>query len=106
MMGERILKKRKECNYSQDVVAEKLNISQDSIYRYENGTRSIPIDILIEMSNLYGVSMEYLVTGENPTVGLEISKDLIEMIMKYTPKQRSVVLNVLKDVNEAFNVGA
>lgn len=105
LMGERILQKRKECNYSQELVAEKLNVSPNSISRYENGTRDIPIDILVEMSNLYGVSMDYLVTGECPTDGSEMNSDLLEMIMKYTPRQRAVVVNVLKNVNEAFHVG-
>ena len=106
LMGERILEKRKECNYSQEKVAEKLNVSPNSISRYENGTRDVPIDILVEMSNLYGVSMDYLVTGVCPADGEEMDKDLLEMIMKYTPRQRAVVVNVLKNVNEAFNVGA
>ncbi|MFQ9116203.1 helix-turn-helix domain-containing protein [Eubacterium sp.] len=77
LMGERILQKRKECNYSQELVAEKLNVSPNSISRYENGTRD----------------------------GSEMNRDLLEMIMKYTPRQRAVVVNVLKNVNEAFHVG-
>lgn len=105
-MGERLIQKRKECGYSQYKAAELLNVSPDSISRYENGTRVIPIDMLVAMSNLYGVEMEYLVTGEISEGGAGLDKDLPEMIMKYTPRQKQVIVKVLRNVNEAFEVGA
>ena len=105
-MAERIVEKRIECNYTQNMVAEKLNIARDSISRYENGSRSIPINILVEMSNLFDVSVEYLVTGEYPSDDTKLDDAMLEMIMKYTPTQKKVICKMLKTVDEAFKVGA
>lgn len=52
---------REERNWTQKAVASELHISQRAYSHYENGTRSIPIEILIRSADLYNVSIDYIV---------------------------------------------
>lgn len=42
-------------------IAQYLNCQREVYRRYEKGTRQIPIDFLIKLSELYNVSIDYLV---------------------------------------------
>lgn len=61
-MGEyrRIRDMREDHDLTQRQIAEMLNMPQSQYYRYEKGYRDFPIDILIRLSDLYGVSVDYL----------------------------------------------
>ena len=59
--GERLKRARKGVGLSRKYVAEKLGISQQAIYKYENGmVDNIPKDRIEKLSELYGVSVTYL----------------------------------------------
>ncbi len=61
-VGQRIAKLRKENGYSQMELAEKLNVSDKTVSKWENG--GMPgIDLLPGLSSLFGVSIDYLLTG-------------------------------------------
>ena len=57
---ERIKDLREENFWTQKYVASQLNISQRAYSHYENGSRSIPIDVLCQIATLYDVSTDYL----------------------------------------------
>ena len=46
---------------TQQQVAEYLGCQREVYRRYEKGTRQIPIDYLILLSQLYNVSIDYIV---------------------------------------------
>lgn len=46
---------------TQSQVGEYLHISQRSYAHYEAGTREMPIEILIELADLFQVNLDYLV---------------------------------------------
>ena len=52
---------RKDFGYTQEEVAQKLNISQRAYSHYENGSREIPLELLIEVCKMYEVSMDFMV---------------------------------------------
>ena len=63
MLANQIMILRKASGMSQSQLAEKLNIGPSAVGMYEQGRRTPAVDILIEMANLFGVSLDYLVTG-------------------------------------------
>ncbi len=63
MKGLREIRKSK--GYSQLKVAFDLNISREALSYYENGKRSPDIDMLCRMSEYFGVSIDYLIKGED-----------------------------------------
>ena len=63
MLANKIMNLRKQAGMSQLQLARKLNVSPSAIGMYEQGRRMPTIDILIQMATLFGVSLDYLVTG-------------------------------------------
>ena len=62
-VGQRIARLRKEMGLSQMALAEKLNVSDKAVSKWENG--GMPgIDLLPSMSKLFNVSIDYLLTGK------------------------------------------
>ena len=51
---------RKQAGLSVKEVANKLNITPNALYNYENGYRGIPMFTAIVMAQVYGVSLEEL----------------------------------------------
>ena len=64
--GKRIQQLRKERGLTQEQLAEKLNVSQNTIAKIESGLRRPSIDFLLELSEFFGVSTNYLVLGIQP----------------------------------------
>lgn len=51
---------REDHDMTQQQVAEYLDMKQPQYFRYENGTRDIPSDVLIALAKLYHVSTDYI----------------------------------------------
>lgn len=56
---------RKQRKLSQLKVAMDLNISREALSHYENGKRSPDVQMLRDISNYFGVSIDFLVNGKN-----------------------------------------
>ena len=56
----RIRSLRKKLKMTQEQMAEQLIIDQTTLSMYECGNRDIPVSILMELSTIYGVSVDYL----------------------------------------------
>ena len=59
-MYRRIRDLREDHDLKQRQLAEYLNCSQQVYSNYELGQRDIPTDVLINLSNLYNVSVDYI----------------------------------------------
>lgn len=59
-MYQRIRDLREDRDLKQRQIADYLNCSQQVYSNYELGQRDIPTDILIKLSEFYGVSVDYL----------------------------------------------
>lgn len=66
-MGVFLQELRKEQGLTQEQLGEKLHISGKTISRWETGTYMPPLEMLLALSELYGVSMNELVAGERLT---------------------------------------
>ena len=72
MLAHQIAILRKKAGMSQSQLAQKLNVGTSAVGMYEQGRRTPAIDILIQMAKLFGVSLDYLITGTetlNSTTG-------------------------------------
>lgn len=65
-IGERLRNERDIRGWSQAYVAEKLHLSGSSTYaNWEHGSREPNIEMLINLANLYDVSVDYLIGNTN-----------------------------------------
>ena len=65
-LGESIYKNRIKKNWSQTDLAEELDVSRQSVSKWENNTAIPDLDKLIKMSSLFEVSLDALVFSEVP----------------------------------------
>ena len=56
-VGEKIINCRKKQNLTQEDIAEKLFVSRQLVSKWENGTGVPSIDVLIELSKLFKISI-------------------------------------------------
>jgi transcriptional regulator with XRE-family HTH domain len=69
MMYRRIRDLREDNDLTQREVSRELNCSQQVYSNYELGQRDIPTDILIKLSALYNVSVDYILgISDNPKI--------------------------------------
>ena len=61
--GARIRELRIAKNFTQDDLAEHMNVSHGYISFIESGKRGCSVDVRIALSNLFGVSIDYIVLG-------------------------------------------
>ena len=62
LKGLREIRNKKK--YSQVKVAMDLNMSRETLSRYETGARNPDIEMLVKFSDYYNVSIDYLIRGE------------------------------------------
>lgn len=73
---------RQEKGDTQSDVARALNISQKAYSYYERGEREPSIDMLIQISNYFNVTVDYLL-GREKSKYYELSEDEYNLIKKY-----------------------
>ena len=67
--GEKLSKLRKENNYTQEQLADVLNVSRQSVSKWESDLAYPETEKLIKISELFNSSLDYLMkdTNENDT---------------------------------------
>ena len=65
MKIDRIKSLREDCDLTQQNLADYLMIARSTYKNYENGDRSVPIEILIKIADFYDISIDYLVGRTN-----------------------------------------
>ena len=66
-LGENIYRLRTEKNLSQGDLADALDVSRQSVSKWENNSAVPELEKLLKMAEIFGISLDELVTG-NPAV--------------------------------------
>lgn len=64
-LGTRIQELRKNSKLSQTDLADKIGISKSQMIRYENKGVQPPADILSKLADIFSVSIDFLIHGNN-----------------------------------------
>lgn len=64
ILSEKITMLRKKNGWSQEELAEKLNISRQSVSKWESGASIPDLERIVNMSQLFGVTTDYLLKDE------------------------------------------
>ena len=62
--GRRLKILRINKNLTQAELAEKLNLSQPTIFQYESGSRKVPLDVLKKLAKFYDLTLDELIEPE------------------------------------------
>ena len=83
-MGSFLAELRKENNLTQAELGEKLGVTNKTISRWETGNYMPPVEMLEELSNMYGMSINELLSGKK--LSMEEYKEMAETNIKATLK--------------------
>lgn len=67
MLGERIGLMRRRMGWSQAELAKRLQVSPSAVGMYEQGRREPSLAGMVTMSRIFGVSVDFLLTGKPMT---------------------------------------
>ncbi|MCD8189366.1 MAG: helix-turn-helix transcriptional regulator [Clostridiales bacterium] len=87
-IGARIKEVRKKRHYTQENMAEKLNISLEHFRAVESGRRSCSVDFLISISVIFGISLDYLLLGKTAPPEIEqIKREIQDIVIRLNELQ-------------------
>ena len=99
IISEKITMLRKQNNWSQEQLAEQLAVSRQSVSKWESGAAIPGMDLLVKMSELFGVSVDYLVKDDMEEVSytrqetIERNDDRI-----VTLEEANTYMNIVEEV--------
>ena len=65
-MKTRFKAARKDKNLSLDEASNLLGVTKSALYHWENEKREPSLSVLVKMSEIYGVTIDYLLYNDNP----------------------------------------
>ena len=65
VLGDKIIRLRRQNGWSQEELAEQLGISRQSVSKWESGTSVPDLDKIIKLSGIFRVSTDYLLKEES-----------------------------------------
>ena len=84
---------RKEKNLTQEQAAEQLGVSNRTVSRWETGTNMPDIGLLLEIAELYGVSIPELIDGERKSEKMnEEAKEVASRMSDYAESEKTTIL--------------
>lgn len=86
--GEKLKGLRKEKGYSQEEMAGLLEVSRQAVSKWESDRGMPEIDKLLQVSNMFGVTLDYLLKSESPdennqSGGYYVSRETIDGFLSY-----------------------
>ena len=77
-LGEKIFKLRKEKGFSQEVLAEKLGTTRQAVSKWENNQGFPETEKLMQLSNIFEVSVDFLLKDEKTIKNTDEKRILCE----------------------------
>ena len=92
-IGKKLKEARLNKDLTQEVIAEKLNVSRQTISNWENEKSYPDIISVIELSNLYSISFDDLLKGDDEMMEhLQESTNVVKSNQKLL---RAIILNII-----------
>lgn len=108
MVGETIKDLRCEKNYTQKELAEILNITPGCLSKYETGKVQIPLDIILKISEVFDISVDYIIGKNNFSYDYSILNhyycdkitviDMLNNAISLSKEKRKILYEVLQSL--------
>lgn len=105
-LGFNIKSLRKKHGMTQEEFGKQFNLTKSAIVNYETGIRKVPIDVLLQISYSYDISLDSL-TSKKPTIADVLESEIGHI--ELTENEEELIVNFLrsfkrmKEVNESGN---
>ena len=91
-IGNQIKTFRKSASFTQDELAKRLNTTKQTISRYEKGDRKANQDMLFELCDIFGVSIDDFFPSQNETLQSPTASSIQTIYDQLAPPRQSKVL--------------
>ncbi len=95
VIGERIKQERLNKGLTQEVLAEKANISASFLGQIERGERKLSLETLIHIAEVLNASLDYLVKDYTPSENPELD-ELIYILRGHSREEVRMVIDIAK----------
>ena len=102
-IGEFLKELRKEKGLTQEQVAEVLNVSDRSVSRWETGNNMPDISLLVDIAELYNVSIPEIIDGERKNE--KMNEEVKETAVKLAEFSEVQIERVNRRLNILFTIG-
>lgn len=98
--AEKLLNLRTQGGYSQELLAEKINVSRQAVSKWEQGTTLPETDKLISLSDFFHVSIDYLLRDNGD---LNSDLNLAQIVIKFLASAQDMdgiskeLIEIMKD---------
>ncbi len=103
LVGEKIKRKRLEKGYTREKLAEECSISVSYLAHIERGTKSLSLETAFKISQILGVSIDYLLLDELTEYERVMSALETELI-QLSAKQKETFIKfarlIIKNIND------
>lgn len=93
ILAEKIMNLRKKSGWSQEELADQLGISRQSVSKWESGASIPDLDKIIKMSDLFGVSTDYLLKDELEEVSPSETDHVEEVARSVSVEEANAFMN-------------
>ncbi len=99
ILADKIILLRKKMGWSQEQLAEQLDISRQSVSKWESGASIPDLDKIVKLSKLLGVSTDYLLKDELEEVEIEGTQEEIteEDIHSISAEEADTYMNLSRE---------
>lgn len=105
-IGTQIKTFRKSAGFTQDELAKRLNTTKQTISRYEKGDRKANQDMLFELCDIFGVSIDDFFPSQNestaslPGAPDSLTQQITDKVVQLTPDNKKIILRTSEELLE------
>ena len=97
-IGKKLREERENLGWTQEEVAEVLDISSAYVGHLERAERSMSLKTLIHFCNFYHITIDYLLSDTLPQKDDTALTQIADIIRDKSPEQQAAILDVLRTV--------
>lgn len=102
LIGERIKRMRKSNGITQEILAERLNVSIGYVSQVERGITKISLDLLAAISVILNCDIASLISESAINSNEYMESEIISEIKKLDQKKKKYILSVIRLTNESL----
>ncbi|MNH75004.1 HTH-type transcriptional regulator ImmR [compost metagenome] len=95
-LGKRLRQERRKMHWTQEKLAERIDVSDAYIGQIERGERSLSLDTLIRLANELGVTVDYLLHDSIEITDDQFVDQLRQIMMNRSAKEKQMALDLIK----------
>ncbi len=106
ILADKIVRLRKKIGWSQEELAEKMNVSRQAISKWESAGSIPDLNKILKLSEIFGVSTDYLVKDDIEESEENILEDFDDEIRKITLEEAQEYVENKKNAARTIGKGA